>query len=55
MNPANGPNADAQCAQMAIPRYGKPDDIAGLVAYLASEEARFIIGAGFAIDGGINA
>lgn len=55
MNPASGPNADAQRAQMAIPRYGKPDDIAGLVAYLASEEARFITGAGFAIDGGINA
>ncbi len=39
---------------MAIPRYGQPEDIAGLVAYLASEEARFITGAGFAIDGGVN-
>ena len=42
MNPATGEHADAQRARMAIPRYGKPEDIAGLVAYLASEEARFI-------------
>jgi 3-oxoacyl-[acyl-carrier protein] reductase len=54
MNPAAGPQADAQRARMAIPRYGKPEDIAGLVAYLASEEARFVTGAGFAIDGGVN-
>jgi NAD(P)-dependent dehydrogenase (short-subunit alcohol dehydrogenase family) len=54
MNPAHGERADAQRARMAIPRYGKPKDIAGLVAYLASEEARFITGAGFAIDGGVN-
>ncbi len=54
MNPAAGPQADAQRARMAIPRYGKPQDIAGLVAYLASEEARFITGAGFTIDGGAN-
>ena len=54
MNPAGGPGADAQRARMAIPRYGQPEDIAGLVAYLASEEARFITGAGCAIDGGVN-
>jgi NAD(P)-dependent dehydrogenase (short-subunit alcohol dehydrogenase family) len=54
MNPATGEHANAQRARMAIPRYGKPEDIAGLVAYLASEEARFITGAGFAIDGGVN-
>ena len=54
MNPADGPRADGQLARMAIPRYGQPGDIAGLVAYLASEEARFITGAGFAIDGGAN-
>lgn len=54
MNPAAGEQADEQRARMAIPRYGKPEDIAGLVAYLASEEARFVTGAGFAIDGGVN-
>lgn len=54
MNPAAGPQADAQRARMAIPAYGKPEDIAGAVAYLASEEGRFITGAGLAIDGGVN-
>ena len=54
MNPASGPGAEAQLARMAIPAYGKPEDIAGAVAYLASEEGRFITGAGFAVDGGVN-
>lgn len=54
MNPADGPGAEAQRGRMAIPRYGKPEDIAGAVAYLASEEGRFITGAGFAVDGGVN-
>jgi 3-oxoacyl-[acyl-carrier protein] reductase len=39
---------------MAIPRYGQPGDIASLVAWLASEEGRYVTGAGFAIDGGTN-
>lgn len=54
MNPADGPGAEAQRSRMAIPRYGRPEDIAGAVAYLASDEGRFITGAGFAIDGGVN-
>lgn len=55
MNPADGAYADAQRSQMAIPRYGKPGDIAGLVAWLASEESRFVTGTGFTMDGGANA
>lgn len=55
MNPADGTHADGQRAKMAIPHYGKPEDIAGLVAFLASKEGRFITGAGLAIDGGANA
>jgi 3-oxoacyl-[acyl-carrier protein] reductase len=31
---------------------GEPAEIAGLVAYLASEEAGFITGASYTIDGG---
>jgi 3-oxoacyl-[acyl-carrier protein] reductase len=55
MNPANGPAADTQRSRMAIPRYGTPEDIAALVAFVASPESRYITGAGIASDGGINA
>lgn len=40
---------------MAIPRYGTVDEIASLVAWLASPEAGFVTGASLAIDGGYTA
>lgn len=55
MNPANGEYADAQRNRMAIPRFAEPRDIANFVAWLASEESRFMTGAGLTIDGGTNA
>jgi 3-oxoacyl-[acyl-carrier protein] reductase len=55
MNPASGPHADQQRSRMAIPRFGEPDDIAGLVVWLASPEGRFVTGASLTIDGGANA
>jgi NAD(P)-dependent dehydrogenase (short-subunit alcohol dehydrogenase family) len=55
MNPADGPTAEVQRSLMAIPRYGEPKDIAALVAWLASEDSRFVTGAAFTIDGGANA
>ena len=55
MNPANGEHSDGQRSLMAIPQYGEPDDIAGLVAWLAGEESRFITGTGLTLDGGTNA
>lgn len=55
MNPAKGEYADAQRDRMAIPRFAEPRDIAGLVAWIASEESRFMTGAGLTIDGGTNA
>jgi 3alpha(or 20beta)-hydroxysteroid dehydrogenase len=36
-------------------RFGTPEEIAQLVVFLASDEARYITGAEFAIDGGLNA
>ncbi len=36
-------------------RFGTPEEIARLVVFLASDEARYITGAEFAIDGGLNA
>ena len=38
--------------QIPLNRLGKPEEIAGLVAYLASEEAAFVTGANIAINGG---
>jgi len=55
MNPEEGPNADGQRNLMAIPRFGTPQDVAGLVSYLAGPEARSITGASLTIDGGFNA
>lgn len=55
MNPAHGPQAAEQLALMAIPRYGTPDDVAALVAFVAGPEAGSINGTGLLIDGGANA
>ena len=38
-----------------IGRLGEPEEVASLVAYLASDEAGFITGAGYLIDGGYTA
>jgi NAD(P)-dependent dehydrogenase (short-subunit alcohol dehydrogenase family) len=40
-------------AQHPVGRVGKPEDIAGLVAYLLSDAAGFITGQNFVIDGGM--
>lgn len=41
----------ARCAPM-MPRVGTPEEIAGLVAYLASDEAGYVTGSAMRIDGG---
>ena len=52
MNPANGPHADDERRHIALGRYGRPEEVAAMVAYLASEEARYITGAAINVDGG---
>jgi 3-oxoacyl-[acyl-carrier protein] reductase len=55
MNPADGPFAETLKSFMAIKRYAHGDEIAGMVAYLASPEAAFVTGASLTIDGGFAA
>lgn len=46
------PIRDKIIAQIPVGRLGKPEEIAGLVNYLASEQAAFITGANISINGG---
>nr|WP_200834973.1 SDR family oxidoreductase [Phyllobacterium salinisoli] len=55
MNPAHSDHADAQRSLMAIPSFSTPQNIAGLVAWLASDEARFVTGSTVTMDSGTNA
>lgn len=48
-------HSEAEKAQHPVGRIGTPGDIAGLVAYLASDEAGFITGQRFVVDGGMSA
>jgi len=55
LNPAAGDWAAPQLANTALGRYGKVDEVAALVAFVASTEAAYITGANLTIDGGTNA
>ncbi len=55
MNPADGDLADTMLGFMAVKRYGRADEIAGFVSYLAGPEAGYVTGASLTIDGGFGA
>jgi 3-oxoacyl-[acyl-carrier protein] reductase len=55
MAPADGEVHDALIAGTALGRYGKPEEVASLVAFLAGPEAGYITGATLAVDGGFGA
>ena len=55
LNPASGEWAAPQVANTALNRYGKVDEVAALVAFVASPEAAYITGANLTVDGGTNA
>jgi 3-oxoacyl-[acyl-carrier protein] reductase len=48
-----GAAKDTMAAMIPMERIGQPSDIAGVVGFLASTEARYITGAVLAVDGGL--
>ncbi|MBW4594976.1 MAG: 3-oxoacyl-ACP reductase FabG [Brasilonema angustatum HA4187-MV1] len=55
MNPPEGEFAEMLKKQLAVPRYGTVEEVAGMVAYLVGPEAGYITGANLMIDGGFSA
>jgi len=55
MNPADGPMGGDMHSLMALNRHAHPDEIAGMVAYLAGPESGMVTGASLLIDGGFAA
>ncbi|MGJ5181674.1 SDR family NAD(P)-dependent oxidoreductase [Bradyrhizobium oligotrophicum] len=55
LNPASGDWATPQKAVTALNRYGKVEEVAALVAFVASDESSYMTGANLTVDGGTNA
>jgi 3-oxoacyl-[acyl-carrier protein] reductase len=55
MNPAAGPDADAEREYIALGRYAAPEEIAATVVAIAGDAGRFVTGTAIAVDGGFAA
>ncbi len=55
LNPASGEWAVDQKAVVPLDRYGRADEVAALVAFVAGPESSYINGANLTVDGGTNA
>jgi 3-oxoacyl-[acyl-carrier protein] reductase len=55
MNPESSEFAESLMGLMAVGRYGRAEEIAAFVAYLAGPEAGYVTGASLTIDGGFAA
>jgi len=55
MNPGEGEFAEMLTKLTALGRFGKPEEVAAAVAFLASPEAGYITGTALTVDGGMNA
>lgn len=55
LNPAAGDWATPQIANTALGRYGRVEDIAAMVAFVAGPDAGYITGTSLTVDGGTNA
>jgi glucose 1-dehydrogenase len=50
---ANKPKLDALLANIPLGRLANPEEIAGLAAFLASDDAAYVTGSTYVIDGGL--
>jgi 3-oxoacyl-[acyl-carrier protein] reductase len=55
LNPAAGDWATPQKAVTALGRFGRAEEVAALVAFVAGPESSYITGANLTVDGGMNA
>jgi 3-oxoacyl-[acyl-carrier protein] reductase len=55
LNPASGDWSVPQKAATALGRYGRVDEIAAMVSFIAGPESSYITGANLSVDGGMNA
>lgn len=55
MNPADSSFAQTLIPMLAIPRYGRPREVAEVVAFLAGPESSYVTGTAINVDGGMEA